>query len=47
MPVNRSAASSAADGLPQDFGALLRADPEVAGVLLGELHRQSPPTPRC
>ncbi|MFF7336536.1 serine hydroxymethyltransferase [Streptomyces sp. NPDC008163] len=41
MPVNRSAAPSAADGLPQDFGALLREDPEIAGVLLGELDRQS------
>ncbi|TXS06244.1 serine hydroxymethyltransferase [Streptomyces sp. col6] len=41
MPVNRSAAPSADGRLPQDFGALLREDPEIAGVLLGELDRQS------
>ncbi len=39
MPVTASAAPPAA--LPQDFGALLREDPEIAEVLLGELGRQS------
>ncbi|THA70394.1 serine hydroxymethyltransferase [Streptomyces sp. A0958] len=41
MPVTHAAAPSAADGLPQDFGALLHEDPEIAGVLLAELDRQS------
>ncbi|MFG2408341.1 serine hydroxymethyltransferase [Streptomyces brevispora] len=39
MPVTTSAAPPAT--LPQDFGALLREDPEIADVLLGELRRQS------
>ncbi|MFB7554325.1 serine hydroxymethyltransferase [Streptomyces brevispora] len=39
MPVTTSAARPAT--LPQDFGALLREDPEIADVLLGELRRQS------
>ncbi|ROQ82842.1 serine hydroxymethyltransferase [Streptomyces sp. NBC_01260] len=39
MPVTASAAPP--DTLPQDFGALLREDPEIADVLLGELRRQS------
>ncbi|MFF9345942.1 serine hydroxymethyltransferase [Streptomyces sp. NPDC014734] len=43
MPVTTPAAPSSAPGtsLPQDFGALLREDPEIAAVLLGELNRQS------
>ncbi|MFJ2896596.1 serine hydroxymethyltransferase [Streptomyces sp. NPDC087218] len=43
MPVTTPAAPSSAPGtvLPQDFEALLREDPEIADVLLGELHRQS------
>ncbi|MCX4734740.1 serine hydroxymethyltransferase [Streptomyces sp. NBC_01363] len=43
MPVTTPAAPPSAPGsaLPQDFGALLREDPEIAAVLLGELHRQS------
>ncbi|WP_406454858.1 serine hydroxymethyltransferase [Streptomyces sp. NBC_00876] len=41
MPVTHAAAPSAVAGLPQDFGALVREDPEIADVLLGELHRQS------
>ncbi|WLQ40639.1 serine hydroxymethyltransferase [Streptomyces laculatispora] len=39
MPVTASAAPP--DTLPQDFGALLREDPEIADVLRGELRRQS------
>ncbi|MCX4769793.1 serine hydroxymethyltransferase [Streptomyces sp. NBC_01285] len=39
MPVTASAAPP--DTLPQDFGTLLREDPEIADVLLGELRRQS------
>uniref|UniRef100_A0AAU2VNM7 Serine hydroxymethyltransferase n=1 Tax=Streptomyces sp. NBC_00008 TaxID=2903610 RepID=A0AAU2VNM7_9ACTN len=39
MPVTASAAPPAT--LPQDFGALLREDPEIADVLLAELGRQS------
>ncbi|MEE1748042.1 MULTISPECIES: serine hydroxymethyltransferase [unclassified Streptomyces] len=43
MPVTTPAAPFSAPGtaLPQDFDALLREDPEIAAVLLGELHRQS------
>ncbi|MFI6859890.1 serine hydroxymethyltransferase [Streptomyces sp. NPDC050421] len=42
MPVTTAAAApSAVAALPQDFGALLREDPEIADVLVGELHRQS------
>ncbi|MEU3220810.1 serine hydroxymethyltransferase [Streptomyces sp. NPDC006971] len=43
MPVTTPAAhpSSADAVLPQDFGALLREDPEIAAVLLAELDRQS------
>ncbi|MFJ1623485.1 MULTISPECIES: serine hydroxymethyltransferase [unclassified Streptomyces] len=43
MPVTTPAAPLSAPGaaLPQDFDALLREDPEIAAVLLGELHRQS------
>ncbi|MEV7112930.1 serine hydroxymethyltransferase [Streptomyces anulatus] len=45
MPVTSPAApaavSPAPDALPQDFGALLRQDPEVAGVLLAESDRQA------
>ncbi|MFV5995186.1 serine hydroxymethyltransferase [Streptomyces sp. NPDC056231] len=43
MSVTTPAAHSSATvtALPQDFGALLRGDPEIADVLLGELHRQS------
>ncbi|MET8055978.1 serine hydroxymethyltransferase [Streptomyces microflavus] len=36
-----AAAPPAPDGLPQDFGALLRQDPEVAGVLVAERDRQA------
>lgn len=45
MPVTSPAApaavSPAPDALPQDFGALLRQDPEIAGVLLAESDRQA------
>ncbi|MER7724173.1 serine hydroxymethyltransferase [Streptomyces sp. NPDC096323] len=41
MPVTTTAAPSAVTTLPQDFGALLREDPEIAGVLVEELRRQS------
>ncbi|MFD3883675.1 serine hydroxymethyltransferase [Streptomyces microflavus] len=45
MPVTSPAAPAAAppapDDLPQDFGALLRQDPEVAGVLVAERDRQA------
>ncbi|MER5496280.1 MULTISPECIES: serine hydroxymethyltransferase [unclassified Streptomyces] len=43
MPVTTPAAPPSAPGtvLPQDFEALLREDPEIADVLLGELRRQS------
>ncbi|MFI7089389.1 serine hydroxymethyltransferase [Streptomyces anulatus] len=45
MPVTSPAApaavSPAPDALPQDFGALLRQDPEIAGVLLAESGRQA------
>ncbi|MGQ4717503.1 serine hydroxymethyltransferase [Streptomyces anulatus] len=45
MPVTSPAApaavSPAPDALPQDFGALLRQDPEVAGALLAESDRQA------
>ncbi|MFH9267103.1 serine hydroxymethyltransferase [Streptomyces sp. NPDC017546] len=45
MPVTSPAAPAAAppapDALPQDPGALLRGDPEVAGVLLAETRRQA------
>ncbi|UZI28711.1 serine hydroxymethyltransferase [Streptomyces sp. VB1] len=45
MPVTSPAApaavSPAPDALPQDFDALLRQDPEVAGVLLAETGRQA------
>ncbi|MGW2179962.1 serine hydroxymethyltransferase [Streptomyces sp. NPDC001732] len=43
MPVTTPAAPPSAPGtaLPQDFDALLREDPEIADVLLGELRRQS------
>ncbi|MFJ6811182.1 serine hydroxymethyltransferase [Streptomyces anulatus] len=45
MPVTSPAApaavSPAPDALPQDFGALLRQDPETAGVLLAESDRQA------
>ncbi|MEU2674154.1 serine hydroxymethyltransferase [Streptomyces sp. NPDC007164] len=43
MPVTTPAAPPSAPGaaLPQDFEALRREDPEIAAVLLGELHRQS------
>lgn len=45
MPVTSPAAPAAAppapDDLPQDFGALLRQDPEVAGVLVSERDRQA------
>ncbi|MEW1610888.1 MULTISPECIES: serine hydroxymethyltransferase [unclassified Streptomyces] len=45
MPVTSPAApapaSPAPDTLPQDFGALLRQDPEIAGVLLAERGRQA------
>lgn len=45
MPVTSPAApaavSPAPDALPQDFGALLRQDPEIAGVLLAERGRQA------
>lgn len=45
MPVTSPAApaavSPAPDALPQDFGALLRQDPEIAGVLDAERDRQA------
>lgn len=45
MPVTSPAAPSHATGpapaLPQGFASLLREDPEIAAVLLGELRRQS------
>lgn len=45
MPVTSPAAPAAAppapDDLPQDFGALLRQDPEIAGVLVAERDRQA------
>lgn len=45
MPVTSPAApaavSPAPDALPQDFGALLRQDPEIAGVLIAESDRQA------
>ncbi|MFD0042020.1 serine hydroxymethyltransferase [Streptomyces anulatus] len=45
MPVTSPAApaavSPAPDALPQDFGALLRQDPEIAGALLAESDRQA------
>ncbi|MGW8884074.1 serine hydroxymethyltransferase [Streptomyces sp. NPDC055749] len=45
MPVTTPAAPPAVSrsrtALPQDFGALLRQDPEIADVLLGELSRQA------
>ncbi|MEU8673355.1 serine hydroxymethyltransferase [Streptomyces sp. NPDC048560] len=45
MPVTTPAApapvSRSRTALPQDFGALLREDPEIADVLLGEAHRQA------
>ncbi|WNI22428.1 serine hydroxymethyltransferase [Streptomyces sp. ITFR-16] len=41
MPVTSAAAPLAVTDLPQDFGALVREDPEIADVLLGELRRQS------
>lgn len=43
MSVTTPAAPSSAHvtALPQDFTALIREDPEIADVLLGELHRQS------
>ncbi|MFJ5044971.1 serine hydroxymethyltransferase [Streptomyces sp. NPDC088719] len=45
MPVTSPAApaavSPAPDALPQDFDALLRQDPEIAGVLLAETGRQA------
>lgn len=49
MPVTSPAAPApvpaapppAPDALPQDFGALLRQDPEIAGVLLAEKDRQA------
>ncbi|WP_432149711.1 serine hydroxymethyltransferase [Streptomyces sp. bgisy029] len=48
MPVTSPAAPAPApvppaapEDLPQDFGALLRQDPEIAGVLLGERDRQA------
>ncbi|MEU0101738.1 serine hydroxymethyltransferase [Streptomyces sp. NPDC006267] len=45
MPVTSPAAPAAVppapDALPQDFGALLRQDPEVAGILLAEGDRQA------
>ncbi|PVC87652.1 serine hydroxymethyltransferase [Streptomyces sp. CS090A] len=36
-----AAVPAAPEDLPQDFGALLRQDPEIAGVLLGERDRQA------
>lgn len=36
-----AAAPPAPDDLPQDFGALLRQDPEIAGVLVAERGRQA------
>ncbi|MFJ9056899.1 serine hydroxymethyltransferase [Streptomyces sp. NPDC102409] len=42
MPVTTPAAPAPPDtALPQDFGALLRQDPEVGGILLAEAGRQS------
>ncbi|MFC9243467.1 serine hydroxymethyltransferase [Streptomyces sp. NPDC057136] len=45
MPVTTPAAPAAVSrsrtALPQDFGALLRHDPEIADVLLGEADRQA------
>ncbi len=47
MPVTSPAASASVpaptepESLPQDFGALLSQDPEVAGVLLAERGRQA------
>ncbi|NGO86845.1 serine hydroxymethyltransferase [Streptomyces sp. 196(2019)] len=46
MPVTSPAAASvpaptAPESLPQDFGALLSQDPEIAGVLLAERDRQA------
>lgn len=45
MPVTTPAAPPAVSrprtALPQDFGALLREDPEIADVLLGEMNRQA------
>ncbi|MFD7864723.1 serine hydroxymethyltransferase [Streptomyces sp. NPDC059783] len=41
MPVTSASSPSAATAVPQDFGALLREDPEIAGVLAGEAHRQA------
>ena len=43
MSVTTPAAPSSAHvtDLPQDFAALIREDPEIADVLLGELNRQS------
>ncbi|MFD3654055.1 serine hydroxymethyltransferase [Streptomyces sp. 24-1644] len=45
MPVTTPAAPAPASrsrtALPQDFGALLRNDPEIADVLLGEANRQA------
>ncbi|PWS43797.1 serine hydroxymethyltransferase [Streptomyces sp. ZEA17I] len=45
MPVTSPAASvpapTAPESLPQDFGALLSQDPEIAGVLLAERDRQT------
>ncbi|NDZ59514.1 serine hydroxymethyltransferase [Streptomyces anulatus] len=40
-PAVPAAVSPAPDALPQDFGALLRQDPEIAGVLLAESDRQA------
>lgn len=36
-----AAVPDASEDLPQDFGALLRQDPEIAGVLLAERNRQA------
>ncbi|MYW34883.1 serine hydroxymethyltransferase, partial [Streptomyces sp. SID2119] len=36
-----AAVPAASEAPPQDFGALLRQDPEIAGVLLGERDRQA------
>ncbi|MFB6814949.1 serine hydroxymethyltransferase [Streptomyces sp. NPDC056347] len=41
MPVTTPAAPPSGPALPQDPAALLRDDPEIAAVLLAELHRQS------
>jgi glycine hydroxymethyltransferase len=40
-PAVTAAVSPAPDALPQDFGALLTQDPEIAGVLLAESGRQA------